>query len=73
MLNANYGFYVSFKPLKNPVTASRQMRDAMTSRRADAYDFYLKAKEIRGFDWMTEVQVGRNFLFHDQLVHPRYL
>ena len=67
MLNANYGFYVSFLPQKNPTLPGA--RTPHDFGKADAYDFYLNAGNTGNLD--TEFH-GTNFLFHDQLVHTTY-
>ena len=67
MLNANYGFYVNFLPLKNPtLPPARTQHDF---GKADGYDFYLQAGSTGSLD---EKFQGTNFLFHDQLVHTTY-
>ena len=67
MLNANYGFYVNFKPLKNPILPITSTPYDFQS--SDAYDFYLRAGNTASLDQGFN---GSNFLFHDQLVHDTY-
>ena len=67
MLNANYGFYVNFKPQKNPTLP--QAAIPFDFENVDAYDFYLKAGNTASLD---KSFAGSNFLFHDQLVHTTY-
>ena len=67
MLNANYGFYVNFKPLKNPMLPQQSV--AYDFGTADGYQFYLNAGNTGKLD---EEFKGSNFLFHDQLVHTTY-
>ena len=67
MLNANYGFYVNFKPLKNPTLPVPNSPHDFQSE--DAYDFYLKAGNTASLDQAFQ---GTNFLFHDQLIHTTY-
>ena len=67
MLNANYGFYVNFKPLKNPTTPQASVPYEFPN--ADGYQFYLNAGNTGSLD---EGFHGSNFLFHDQLVHTTY-
>jgi len=67
MLAANYGFYVNFKPLKNPTTPQPSVPFEFGN--PDNYEFYLKAGNTGSLDKKFE---GTNFLFHDQLVHTTY-
>ncbi len=67
MLNANYGFYVNFKPLKNPTLPQPSVPFDFNNN--DGYDFYLKAGNTESLDKAFN---GTNFLFHDQLVHNTY-
>src|ERR1700733_1770864 len=67
MLSANYGFYVGFKPKKNPTTP-----DPTTSYdfgKPDSYKFYLNAGPTENLDKKFD---GSNYLFHDQLMHTTY-
>jgi putative CocE/NonD family hydrolase len=67
MLNANYGFYVNFKPMKNPTLPQSSIPFDFGT--ADGYQFYLNAGNTGSLD---ENFHGSNFLFHDQLVHTTY-
>ena len=67
MLSANYGFYVGFLPQKNPtLPGPRTPYDFGTP---DSYKFYLHAGATENLDKDFD---GKNFLFHDQLVHTTY-
>ena len=70
MLAANYGFYVSFKPEKNPLVPKHGTPYEFPI--ADNYDFYLKAGPTGNLDTGKEYLNGSNSLFHDQLVHTTY-
>ncbi len=74
MLGANYGFYRSFRPQKNPVIPSCSDRRAV-----------LRARRIRirtrrcwragptsNLDKGKEYLNGENWLFHDQVMHTTY-
>jgi len=67
MLSANYGFYVSFKPQKNPTLPEKHVPYDFGT--PDSYKFYLKAGPTENLDKAFD---GSNFLFHDQLVHTTY-
>jgi putative CocE/NonD family hydrolase len=68
MLSANHGFYLFFKPQKNPTlpekTAARYNLGA-----PDSYKYYLQAGPTENLDKAFD---GSNVLFHDQLVHTTY-
>ena len=68
MLAANHGFYVFFKPQKNPVPpkASEEPFDFGTS---DGYEYYLGKGNVAGTD--TEAS-GTNVLYHEQVIHDTY-
>jgi putative CocE/NonD family hydrolase len=68
MLSANYGFYVNFKPQKNP-TLPPKNRSPFDFGTPDSYKFYLQAGPTENLDKAFN---GSNFLFHDQLVHNTY-
>ncbi len=70
MLAANYGFYVSFKPEKNPLIPKRG--EPYEFPIVDNYDFYLKAGPTGNLDTGKDYLNGSSFLFHDQLVHTTY-
>ena len=67
MLSANYGFYVFFKPQKNPTLPDKGEYSEPSG--PDSYKFYLKAGPTENLDKKFD---GSNFLFHDQLVHTTY-
>ncbi|WP_433973949.1 CocE/NonD family hydrolase [Tunturiibacter lichenicola] len=67
MLSANYGFYIFFKPQKNPTLPEK--RESYELGVPDSYKFYLKAGPTENLDKGFD---GSNFLFHDQLVHTTY-
>jgi predicted acyl esterase len=68
MLSANHGFYLFFKPQKNPTlpekTATRYNFGA-----PDSYRYYLQAGPTENLDKAFD---GWNVLFHDQLLHTTY-
>jgi hypothetical protein len=68
MLSANYGFYVNFKPQKNP-TLPPKNRSPFDFGNPNSYKFYLQAGPTENLDKAFD---GSNFLFHDQLVHNTY-
>ena len=70
MLAANYGFYVGFRPEKNPLIPKHG--EPYTFPIVDNYDFYLKAGPTGNLDTGKEYLNGSSFLFHDQLVHNTY-
>src|SRR5277367_5055492 len=67
MLSANYGFYVFFKPQKNPTLPDKGEYSEPSG--PDSYKFYLKAGPTENLDKKFD---GSNYLFHDQLVHTTY-
>jgi uncharacterized protein len=67
MLSANYGFYLFFKPQKNPTLPEKREPDELGV--PDSYKFYLKAGPTENLDKAFD---GSNFLFHDQVVHTTY-
>jgi uncharacterized protein len=67
MLSANYGFYVSFKPQKNPTFPEKRVPYDFGT--PDSYKYYLHAGPTENLDKAFD---GSNFLFHDQLVHTTY-
>ena len=67
MLSANYGFYVSFKPQKNPTLPEKRVPYDFGT--PDSYKYYLHAGPTENLDKAFD---GSNFLFHDQLVHTTY-
>jgi putative CocE/NonD family hydrolase len=67
MLAANHGFYVGFKPQKNPTLPERRVPYDFGT--PDGYKYYLQAGPTEDLDKAFD---GSNFLFHDQLVHTTY-
>jgi putative CocE/NonD family hydrolase len=67
MLSANYGFYVNFLPQKNPTQPPQRVPYNFGT--PDSYKFYLEAGPTGNLDKDFD---GKNFLFHDQLVHTTY-
>src|SRR5205085_603796 len=67
MLSANHGFYVGFKPQKNPTMPENRTSFGIES--SNGYQFYLQAGPTENLDKAFK---GSNFLFHDQLVHTTY-
>ncbi len=67
MLSANYGFYVFFWPQKNPTLPEKGVPYDFGT--PDSYKFYLEAGATGNLDKAFD---GKNFLFHDQLVHTTY-
>jgi hypothetical protein len=68
MLAANYGFYTSFKPQKNP-TLPLTTRTPYDFGTPDTYKYYLQAGPTENLDKKFD---GSNFLFHDQVSHTTY-
>ncbi len=68
MLAANYGFYTSFKPQKNP-TLPPTTRTPYDFGTPDTYKYYLQAGPTENLDKKFD---GSNFLFHDQVSHTTY-
>jgi hypothetical protein len=67
MLSANHGFYIFFKPQKNPAPLEKTRESGLPD--VDTYKFYLQAGPTENLDKAFN---GSNFLFHDQLVHTTY-
>ena len=68
MLAANHGFYVNFKPQKNP-TLPEKTRTPYDFGTPDGYKYYLQAGPTENLDKGFD---GSNFLFHDQVTHTTY-
>src|SRR5215475_2746458 len=68
MLAANFGFYVSFKPIPQP--APPQNSVPFDFGTPDGYEFYLNAGPTKNLD--TLYLKGSNPLFNDQLSHTTY-
>ncbi len=75
MLSANYGFYVGFKPQKNPLIPSGSGsfgRAASSTEDPNDYAALLAAGPTSNLDQGKEYLNGENWLFHDQLMHTTY-
>jgi putative CocE/NonD family hydrolase len=74
MLGANYGFYRSFRPQKNPLipSAPASGRAASSRENPDTYTTLLAAGPTSNLDKGKEYLNGENFLFHDQVMHTTY-
>ena len=69
MLDANFGFYVSFKPFPEPaLPAKNEWESGLDS--PDDYDFYLKAGPLA--DMERTYLHGGNPLYLDQMNHDTY-
>jgi uncharacterized protein len=68
MLAANFGFYASFNPQKNPL--SEEPPEKFKYPMPDRYKFYLDAGNIANLD--TKYLKGSNWLFNDQFKHDTY-
>lgn len=68
MLAANFGFYSSFMPQKNPVAEEPAARFKFPT--PDRYKFYLQAGNIANLD--AQYLKGSNRLFTDQFRHDTY-
>jgi len=68
MLAANFGFYSSFLPQKNPTEPSPTV--SFDFGTPDRYRFYLEAGNIANLD--TQYLKGSNWLFNDQFKHDTY-
>ena len=68
MLAANFGFYSSFFPQKNPTEPSPTV--SFDFGTPDRYRFYLEAGNIADLD--THYLKGSNWLFNDQFKHDTY-
>jgi uncharacterized protein len=68
MLNANFGFYVSFKPQENPVLPPK-VRVPFDYGTTSAYDFYLNVGPISNLDKYLD---GWGGLYDDQMRHDTY-
>lgn len=68
MLAANFGFYSSFAPQKNPV--SEEPPEHFKFGTPDRYKFYLDAGSIADLD--AKYLKGSNWLFDDQYKHDTY-
>jgi len=68
MLSANFGFYVNFKPQKNPQLPSPGV--SFDFGTPDTYRFYLDAGNLANLDKLY--LKGSNWLFNDQTKHDTY-
>ncbi len=68
MLNANFGFYVSFKPQENPQLPPKTPVPFDYGTK-DSYEFYLNAGPIGNLSKYLE---GKSALFDDQMHHDTY-
>jgi hypothetical protein len=68
MLNANFGFYVSFKPQENPQLPARTPVPFDYGTK-DGYEFYLNAGPL---DNLAKYLDGKSALWDDQLRHDTY-
>jgi uncharacterized protein len=70
MLEANFGFYVFFKPQHNPEDPAHAQRDNFDFGTPDHYQFYLKAGSLA--DMEAKYLKGSNWLYNDQFQHDTY-
>ncbi|MGB8970377.1 MAG: CocE/NonD family hydrolase, partial [Candidatus Sulfotelmatobacter sp.] len=68
MLNANFGFYVSFKPQENPQLPPKTPVPFDYGTK-DGYEFYLNAGPIGN---LSKYLDGKSALFDDQMHHDTY-
>jgi hypothetical protein len=68
MLAANFGFYLFFKPQKNPQLPPKNDRE-FDFGSTDAYDFYLKAGSLSN---LQKYIGGETWLWDDQVKHDTY-
>jgi putative CocE/NonD family hydrolase len=68
MLSANFGFYASFRPQKEPQTPKQTVPFEFGT--PDSYEFYLKAGNIANLERLY--LKGSNWLFNDQAKHNTY-
>src|SRR5277367_4638156 len=69
MLDANFGFYVNFKPFAEP-SLPPKFRTPFDFGTPDTYEFYLKAGSLASLE-KTYLH-GSNWLFTDQMTHDTY-
>lgn len=74
MLSANYGFYRSFYPQKNPIIPPQRSggHETSSTENPDGYTTLLAAGPTGNLDIGKEYLDGKNWLFHDQLAHTTY-
>jgi putative CocE/NonD family hydrolase len=68
MLDANFGFYTSFKPIDEPSLPKHEAPFSMGT--PSAYEFYLQAGPTSNLD--KKYLKGSNPLFNDQLYHTTF-
>ncbi len=72
MLGANYGFYENFFPQKNPIALTGTPARRAMAPDPDTYRSLLAAGATGNLDTGKEYLDGKNWLFHDQLMHTTY-
>jgi uncharacterized protein len=73
MLGANYGFYRFFFPQKNPLIPGPRVAEQLPStENPDAYATLLAAGATENLDKGKDYLDGKNWLFHDQVMHTTY-
>jgi len=73
MLSANYGFYRFFIPQKNPlIPAPFGAHAPSATENPDGYTTLLAAGPTSNLDQGKDYLDGKNWLFHDQLMHTTY-
>jgi putative CocE/NonD family hydrolase len=68
MLSANFGFYVFFRPQKEPSSPVQSVPFDFGT--PDTYQFYLKAGSLANLE--AQYLKGSNWLFNDQMNHDTY-
>jgi putative CocE/NonD family hydrolase len=68
MLSANFGFYVFFRPQKEPSPPAQSVPFDFGT--PDSYQFYLKAGSLANLE--AKYLKGSNWLFNDQMNHDTY-
>src|ERR1700729_61610 len=73
MLGANYGFYRFFFPQKNPLIPGPRVAEQLPStENPDGYATLLAAGATENLDKGKDYLDGKNWLFHDQVMHTTY-
>ncbi|WP_263383434.1 CocE/NonD family hydrolase [Granulicella arctica] len=72
MLGANYGFYKFFFPQKNPIDLHNTPARPAGESDPDTYRSLLAAGPTGNLDTGKPYLDGKNWLFHDQLIHTTY-
>ena len=70
MLEANFGFYVFFRPAHNPEDPAHAERSNFDFGTPDHYRFYLNAGNLS--DMEAKYLKGSNWLYNDQFQHDTY-